>query len=226
MEELFNSIISNSTVTISSFLIILGVSLLTGIALSLFASYKGKSSKNFYIANAILPLAVAMVIMLVNGNIGIGVAVAGAFGLVRFRSAQGSAREIAIIFISMACGLAFGVGYIAYGIIFALICGIILLLSNKLKVFNKKTTDEKTLKITIPESLDYSSIFDDLFEKYTKSYDLIKTKSTNMGSLFILTYDVVLKDIRNEKKFIDELRCRNGNLEIQIGKVLNDNNEL
>ena len=230
MENLFESIFKQSdgttSVTIPAFFIVVGVSLIMGIIISMVAYYKGKSTKSFYVANAILPMAVAMVIMLVNGNIGIGVAIAGAFGLVRFRSAQGSAREIAIIFISMTIGLALGVGYVAYAIIFAIIAGAAIILLGKIKIWDKRCDDEKILKITIPENIDYQTVFDDLFEKYTKQYSLVKTKSSNMGSLFILTYEISLKDKMTEKKFVDELRCRNGNLEIQISRVGNSNDEL
>ncbi len=171
-------------------------------------------------------MAVAMVIMLVNGNIGIGVAVAGAFGLVRFRSAQGSAREIAVIFISMAIGLGLGVGYVAYSVIFGLIAGASLIILEKVRLWDKRNDGDKLVKITIPENIDYKTVFDDIFEKYTRSYTLIKSKSSNMGSLFILTYEVSLKDEMSEKKFVDELRCRNGNLEIQVSRVGNSNDEL
>ena len=230
MENLFESVFKQTdgttSVTIPMFFLIVAVALAMGVIISMFAYFKGKSTKSFYIANSLLPLAVAMVIMLVNGNIGVGVAIAGAFGLVRFRSAQGTAREIAIIFISMTIGLALGVGYVAYGIIFGIIAGIALLLFNKIKIWDKKSNDEKILKITIPENINYQTVFDDIFEKYTKNYTLIKTKSSNMGSLFILTYEIALKDKLTEKKFLDELRCRNGNLEIQISCVGNSNDEL
>ena len=230
MENLFESVFKQSDgttkVTIPMFFLVLGISLLMGIIISLIAKYKGKSSKSFYVANAILPAAVAMVIMLVNGNIGVGVAIAGAFGLVRFRSAQGSAREIAIIFISMTIGLAMGVGYVMYGAIFEIIAAVALILFEKIKFWDKNTDDEKLLKITIPENLDYQTVFDDIFLKYASSYNLIKTKSSNMGSLFILSYEIKLKDKNSEKKFIDEIRCRNGNLEIQISRIGNTNQEL
>jgi hypothetical protein len=230
MENLFESVFKQSDgttkVTIPMFFLVLGISLLMGIIISIIAKYKGKSTKSFYVANAILPAAVAMVIMLVNGNIGVGVAIAGAFGLVRFRSAQGSAREIAIIFISMAIGLAMGVGYVAYGVIFGIISGLALIGFSYIKVWDKKNNEEKMLKITIPENIDYQTVFDDIFEKYTKNYTLTKAKSTNMGSLFILTYEISLKDKNSEKKFVDELRCRNGNLEIQLSRIGNTNDEL
>lgn len=220
MEKLFGSIFSSSTVTVGEFFIIMGVSLLLGIIYSFICSIKSKSSKSFYISTSLIPLAVAMVIMLVNGNIGVGVAVAGAFGLVRFRSAQGSAKEIVQIFIAMAAGLALGVGYVAYAIIFTLIAAICLLLFDKFNVFEKKINNaDKVLKITIPEDLDYNEVFNDLFARYLKTSELIRVKSVNMGSMFKLTYNITLNDYKLEKEFVDQLRCRNGNLEILVERT-------
>ena len=155
--------------------------------------------------------------MLVNGNIGAGIAVAGAFSLVRFRSAPGTAKEIVIIFISTAAGLALGMGYIAYAVVFMALSGLSLFLLTKFSIFEKKNADcDKLLKITIPESLDYENVFGDLFVKYTKECKLVQVKSVNMGSMFKLTYAITLNTIQEEKEFIDELRVRNGNLEISL----------
>ncbi len=220
MGELFNTILSSESITVLQYFIIIGSSLIIGIGFAFMCYFKSKSSKNFLITISMLPLAVAMVILLVNGNIGVGVAVAGAFGLVRFRSAQGNAKEIAEIFLAMAIGLALGTGYIAYAFVFALICGIALMIFSKTKIFNNKiNSKEKIIKITIPEDLDYNDVFNDLFMRYTTDFDLVKVKSTNMGSLFRLTYQVTLNDNKLEKEFIDQLRCRNGNLEIQVERV-------
>ena len=165
-------------------------------------------------------MTVAAVIALVNGNLGVGVAIAGAFGLVRFRSAPGTAREIAAIFIAMAAGLAFGMGYIAYGAIFLLGSGCLLFVFGK---FAKKAEilrdREKIIKITIPESLDYTEVFDDIFAKFASSAKLEKVKSANMGSMFRLSYRVTLKNAGSEKPMLDEIRTRNGNLEIQCSRA-------
>ena len=166
---------------------------------------------------SVIPAAVAMVIMLVNGDFGTGVAVAGAFGLIRFRSAPGTAKEIAAIFTAMGVGLACGVGFIGYAAAFAAImCGAMLLYGFIGLGSEKNEERQKKLTITIPENLDYSRVFDDLFDKYTVSHRLVNVKTTNMGSLFKLAYDVELKTDASEKGFIDELRCRNGNLEINL----------
>ena len=215
---MFNSIFTNGVVDITSFILVLVSALGTGIIFTLISLIRSESSKSFNITTALLPAVVSMVIMLVNGNIGAGVAVAGAFSLVRFRSVPGKAKEICIIFISMAMGLAFGMGYILYGMIFGLISAVIMLLLSIFKVFDKNKKANKILRIMIPEDLDYPTVFDDLFEKYLSKVELVKVKSKNMGSMFKLTYYITLKDLSKEKEFIDEIRCRNGNLEITVSR--------
>lgn len=224
---MFESIFSDGTVTTVSFFIVLGVALVAGLIYAFLTSYKSKSSKSFFICTTLLPMAVAAVIAIVNGNLGIGVAIAGAFGLVRFRSAPGTAKEIAIIFIAMAAGLAFGTGYLAYGTIFLLGSGIILFIFNRVMLKTKSSkSKEKIINVTIPESLDYTTVFDDIFTEYTTSNELEKVKSVNMGSMFKLTYHVTLKTLENEKAMIDAIRTRNGNLEIQCSRADLDQAEL
>lgn len=220
MDELFKTILESESITVAQYFIIIAASLIIGIGFAFMCYFKSKSSKNFLITLSLLPAAVAMVILLVNGNIGVGVAVAGAFGLVRFRSAQGNAKEITEIFVAMAAGLALGTGYIAYAVIFIVIAGGALMLFSRTKVFEHKLdSKEKIMKITIPEDLDYNEVFDDLFSRYTKEHELVRVKSTNMGSLFKLTYEITLNDTKLEKEFVDQLRCRNGNLEIQMERL-------
>lgn len=179
--------------------------------------WRTKSSESFAVALALLPAAVCVVIMLVNGNVGTGVAVAGAFSLVRFRSASGSAREICAIFIAMTAGLIAGMGYLAYAVLFSLILGVVMMLYSAITTRNQnKATRYRKLHITIPESLDYNGIFEPVFREYTDESHLRNVKSTNMGSLFKLTYDVTMTTDANEKAMIDDLRCRNGNLEISM----------
>lgn len=218
MENIFNTIFNvtgGTDITLMSFIIILVSSLIVGLILAFSYMYKNRYTKSFVVTLSLLPAIVSMVILMVNGNIGAGVAVAGAFSLVRFRSVPGSAKEIGTIFIAMAAGLALGMGYVAYAVLFSIVLGIVFVVYNTYGFKdNKNKLLDKTMTITIPEDLDYSGIFDDLFEKYTNSCDLIKVKSINMGSMFKLTYNLNLKDATLEKSFIDELRCRNGNLEI------------
>lgn len=212
---MFDCIFENGKVTVTTFLIVLVVALLSGSLFSTLCYFKSTSTKSFFIATALIPTAVTMIIALVNGNIGVGVAIAGAFGLVRFRSAQGSAREICVIFIAMASGLAFGMGYVAYAVIFLLGAGAILLLFQNVRIWERKLNVlEKTLKISVPEDLNYNEAFEEILEKYTKERVLVSVKSTSMGSIFKIEYRILLKDATKEREMIDEIRCRNGNLEI------------
>ncbi len=215
---MLNSILTTNGIEIEGVLICTAISIVLGLGVALIYMYKNTYSSNFVFTLALLPAIVQVVIMMVNGNLGAGVAVMGAFSLVRFRSAQGSAKEIASIFFSMALGLATGMGYIGYAIIFFVIIGAVMFLLTAIGFGETKATD-KELKVTIPESLDYNGIFDDLFEKYTKKSDLVRVKTTNMGSLYELQYQITLKDENDEKAFIDEVRCRNGNLNIVCGRV-------
>ena len=215
MEHFFDSIFGDG-ITIGPFIAMVAVSLVTGFGLSFLMSFKMHSSKRFFIINSILPTVVAMIVALVN-NIAAGLAIAGAFSLVRFRSAQGSSEEIGSVFISVACGLAFGMGYLAYGAIFAIVMAGIYLGLTYLPVFNHKSAQaEKVIRITIPENLDYQEEFKETFAKYTREQELIKVKTIDMGSLFRLDFRVRMKDPKQIKEFIDELREKNGNLEIQI----------
>ncbi len=213
----FTSVISGS-ITMTTFLICTAVSLVLGILTALVYKHKNRCSQSFAITLAILPAIVQVVIMLVNGNIGAGVAVAGAFSLVRFRSAPGTAKEIGAIFLAMAIGLATGMGYITLAVLFFAIIGLFMLVLNLLK-FGDDDENERTLKITIPENLDYDGIFDDLFSQYTEKSSLEKVKTTNMGTLYELQYSIILKSKEIPKAFIDEIRTRNGNLNITCSRI-------
>ena len=212
---LFDSTTAVSSLAVGHFLACLGTALALGLVIALFYTYKNSATKSFLATLVLLPAIVSVVIMMVNGNIGAGVAVAGAFSLIRFRSVPGTAKEIASIFLAMAAGLVTGMGYLGYAAIFVLIISLAGVLLTKLKLGEaEKPACDKTLRITIPEDLDYAGVFDDLFGEYTVKHSLVTVKTTNMGSLFKLTYNITLKDIKSEKEFIDKLRCRNGNLEI------------
>ena len=209
---MFESIIT-SELTPSAFFICTAVSLILGIGTAAVGMFRSKSTQSFAITLAILPVTVQLVIMLVNGNIGAGVAVAGAFSLVRFRSAPGNAREICALFCAMAVGLATGMGYVvAAGIFFAVVSAATLALAAL--NFGGRSEAERILKITIPEDTEYNGLFDDLFAKYTRACRLEKVKTANMGTLYELCYRITLKDEKNLKEFIDGIRCRNGNLGI------------
>ena len=209
---MLNSILGTE-LTLTSFLLCTGVSLLLGIGTALVAGYRSRSTQSLAITLAILPAVVQAVIMLVNGSIGAGIAVTGAFSLVRFRSAPGTAREIAAIFLAMAIGLATGRGYIGLAVLLFLLLGGAMLALTALR-FGQQEDPTRILKITIPEDLDYDGLFDDLFERYTTAHTLEKVKTTNMGTLYELRYRITLRQTPVPKIFLDELRCRNGNLNI------------
>ena len=220
LNTLFQGILDTdmtSVISVSDFLLCVGCALVIGLILAGAYMYGTKYTKSFVATLALLPAVVCVVIMMVNGNVGTGVAVAGAFSLVRFRSVPGSAKEIGAIFLAMCSGLVAGMGYLAYALLSAVILGGIMLIYNRMDFGTKKNAERyKTLHITIPEDLDYSGVFDKILKKYTTEYEVVQIKTTNMGSLFKLTYNLILKDPGKEKELIDELRCRNGNLEINI----------
>lgn len=221
---MFNSILeSNSgTLSISTALICMGAAIIFGIIIALVHMYSTKCSKNFAITIAVLPLLVQVVIMMVNGNLGTSIAILGSFSLIRFRSMQGNSRELVSIFFAMAIGLAVGMGHIMYAFVFTLITSLALIILQK-SSFGMKKNNEKSLKVTIAENLDYTNIFDDIFDKYTNNIELNKIKTTNMVSMFELSYNISLKNNINEKDFIDEIRTRNGNLTVNLGRVSTEN---
>ena len=210
-------------IAVGDFMLCLLVSIFTGCFLTFVYSRLKKGSRSFFTALAMLPAAVCVVIMMVNGNVGAGVAVAGAFSLVRFRSAPGNAREIGAIFVAMGAGLIAGMGYLAYSVLFTVVMSGFMFLLGR---FTDKRDAPRELVVTIPEDLDYSGIFDDLFERYTTEHRLTSVKTSNMGSLFKLRYSLKLRDEKQEKSFIDDLRCRNGNLEVAIMEKEETSNEL
>ena len=221
MEAIFKGIFDNELtqlISVEDFLLCLGVSLVLGLIMAVAYMFKNEHTKSFLVTLALLPAVVCVVIMMVNGNIGAGVAVAGAFSLVRFRSAPGSAKEIVTIFLAMGAGLIAGMGYLGFAALFTVIMCAIFLLYNALTCNTKSEAVNKTIKITIPEDLDYTGAFDDIFAEYTKKNELVKVKTTNMGSMFRLTYNVTLRDATKEKQMIDRIRERNGNLEIMVSK--------
>ena len=208
-----------AVISVSDFLICLGCSLVIGLILAFAYMYRSRYTKSFVVTLALLPAVVCVVIMMVNGNVGTGVAVAGAFSLVRFRSVPGTAKEIGILFLAMGAGLIAGMGYLSFALLFTLILSGVSMLYSHLDFGEQKNQARfKTLHITIPEDLDYTDVFTDLFSAYTDSCELVQVKTTNMGSLFKLTYNLTLNTPESEKVLIDSLRCRNGNLEISVSR--------
>lgn len=222
LENLFKGLFDadfTNVISITDFITCLFVSLIIGVLMTLAYMYRTRYTKSFVVTLTLLPAVVCVVIMMVNGNVGTGVAVAGAFSLVRFRSVPGTAKEICTLFLAMGAGLIVGMGYIGFALLFTVIMCIIFVICNRLDFGTKKNAAIfKTLTITIPEDLDYTGAFDDIFSEFTSSSDLVRVKSTNMGSMFKLTYNIELRDALREKEMLDKLRCRNGNLEIVVSK--------
>lgn len=208
---------STSTLSIPDATICIVASLILGFIIAYTHKKTSKYTKNFLIALTVMPLLVQVVIMMVNGNLGTSIAVLGAFSLVKFRSIPGNSKEIMSIFCAMAIGLAVGMGQIAFAAVITIIIAIVLILMSIIK-WGEADNMQKKLKIQIPEDLDYEEIFQDIFEKNTKSICLQRARTTSMGSLYELTYSLELKEGVKEKEFIDELRCRNGNLGIQLSR--------
>ncbi|EOT24093.1 hypothetical protein C805_02304 [Eubacterium sp. 14-2] len=203
----------------ADFLLCLLVSLAAGIFLAVISTYGARYTQSFVVTLALLPPIVCTVILLVNGSIGAGVAVAGAFNLVRFRSVPGSAQEICAIFLAMGTGLTAGMGYLSYAVLFSLILGTGSLLFTHFGFgIPRHPERNKILHITIPENLDYTQVFDEPLETYTSRHEIRSVKTTAMGSLYKLTWQITLKNPAEEKNFIDALRCRNGNLEIVLSR--------
>ena len=215
---MLSSIISG-TLSLPTLVICLGTAMVLGVLSAMVFMWRCEHSTSYAIALALLPMVVCLVIMLVNGNIGTGIAVAGSFALVRFRSVPGTAREIAAVFTSVAIGLALGMGYVLVAVIFFLFAGALTLILTSVD-FGSVRTPQKELRITLPENFDYEGLFDDLFEKYTKKAKLERVRTINMGTLFELTYHVIFKDAKIPKEFLDDVRSRNGNLNVSVSNVI------
>lgn len=223
---LFDTSMTN-VISLGDFLLCVVCALAVGLLLAACYMYRTRYTKSFLATLALLPSVVSVVIMMVNGNVGAGVAVAGAFSLVRFRSVPGTAKEIGAIFLAMGTGIIVGMGYLGYAILCAAVLGGASALYSRLDFgCTRKNALQKTLQITIPEDLDYTGVFDDILRRYASEYELVQVKTTHMGSLFRLTYHLTLRAANQEKQFLDELRCRNGNLEISVSKQVTETGEL
>ena len=211
LDGIFASLYTTS-VTAPVFLAVCLLSVALGLGIALVYRKISGEGGTMISALPVLPFLVQLVILLVNGNLGAGVAVAGAFSLVRFRLAPGSARDIMAIFLAMTVGLCCGMGYCTLAVLAAVVTCILLLLLQ-----GRQAADARDIRVTIPENLDYNDLFSDLFAEYTTASKLLRVKTVNMGSLYSLHYRVTLKDTDKEKELLDAMRCRNGNLEIACG---------
>lgn len=224
---MFSSVLNNmeGSLTVQNALLCAVVSLALGFLIAFIYGWQGACSKNFMVTLAMLPVLVQMVIMLVNGNLGTSVAVLGAFSLVRFRSVPGSSKEMAVIFFAMAVGLATGTGFLSFAAAMTFLVGIVFLVLEKTH-FGQWKQERKDLRVTIAEHLDYTEIFDDIFQTYTSKCCLWRVKTTNLGSMYELDYHITLKDVRKEKEMLDAIRCRNGNLTVICGRMATQQEEL
>ncbi len=223
-ELLFTTVIPQTGITGASFCLCTISALLIGLFIAYTYKLRGTGSKSYLLTIIMLPAIVEIIILMVNGNLGAGVAVAGTFSLVRFRSAQGSGEEITGIFLAMAAGLASGMGYIGIAVISAAAFALIMLLIEK--ILEKGTGEEQILRIYVPESLDYEHAFDEVLEKYTDKMTLDEVKTASMGSLYKLTYKIVLKPGVATKALLDDIRIRNGNMEVSCGRPVTTAGEL
>lgn len=230
LDKLFSGIFTSEvsqSINLKNFLLCMVVALAIGVIISFAYTIKNAYTKSFVTTILLLPAVVCVIILMVNGNIGTGIAVTGAFSLVRFRSLPGTAKEISTIFVAMSAGLICGVGYLGYAVVFALIISVVMIIIQMTGIgIMKKTSGARLLNITIPENLNYTNAFDEIFSKYTSQCEIVSVKTTNMGSMFKLKYNIVLKNAIEEKAFIDELRTKNGNLEIVIARQEDDKYEL
>lgn len=223
MSAIFETLLKSSTLTAKEYFLCLAAALGCGIITAVAAAIKSRSSKSFIVSLVLLPMIVHTVIVMVNGNVGTGVAVMGAFSLVRFRSVAGKAKEIAAIFLVMTAGLACAVGYAVLALVFtAVVAGVMLVLS----LIPMRDQRSMELTVFVPEALRFADAFNDLFDEYTKSHSLVRIKTSNMGSLYKLFYRIELKDKSKLQEFIDKLRCRNGNLEIAVSECVEGVDEL
>ncbi len=220
---MLNSIFSEtaSSVELSSILLCSIISIILGVVIALTHKQTSKYNKNFLVTLSILPLLVQTIIIMVNGNLGTSVAIMGAFSLVRFRSLPGTSKEILSVFFAMTVGLATGMGHLVFAIIITIIGSLAIFILSKVALFNNNKK-EKILKIMIPENLDYTNVFDDIFETYTEKVELEQVKTTNMGSMFDLSYRIILNENVNEKEFLDDLRVKNGNLKVMISHPIEE----
>ena len=213
LESIFNT--TEATISMQNCFICIGVAIILGLIISLTHKHTTKTTPNFLLTLTLLPVLVQIVILLVNGNLGTSLAVAGAFSLIRFRSMQGNSKELISIFWAMTVGLALGMGYVTLAAIVTIIVALLMVIISKI-LEKSENTSRRKLKIVIPENLDYSEIFNDLMKKYTDKNELVKAKTTNMGSTYELVYMVNMKNNIKEKDFLDEIRVRNGNMLVML----------
>ena len=223
---MFGSIFIAGSLTLGSVLLSLGLALLLGFAGALYYTKKNlTATRSFAFTLALLPVIVATVIMAVNGSLGAGIAVAGSFSLIRFRSVQGSGQEILAIFLAAAVGLCLGAGYVAAACLLMALCMAFHAVLSACK-FGQAAENQREIRISIPESLDYDGLFDDLLDAHFSAYELVRVRTVEMGTAYQLIYQGVLRDVRAGKRFLDAVRERNGNLPVSLARIADVHNEM
>ena len=223
---MFNSIFADGSLTAGSVFLSLGLAMLLGFAGAFYYTKRNvTATRSFAFTLAMLPLIITTVIMAVNGNLGAGIAVAGSFSLIRFRSVQGSGQEILAIFLAAAVGLCLGAGYIAVACLLTALC---ILFHAALSAcrFGQGAENQRELRISLPESMDYEGLFDDLLDACFVSRELIRVRTVEMGTAYQLIYRGVLRDTKEAKPFLDAVRVRNGNLPVALGRVAEERGEM
>ena len=215
---MFNSIFVNGSMTAGTLALIMGLALLLGFAGALYYHRMNDATRSFTFTLAMLPLIISTIIMVVNGNLGAGIAVAGSFSLIRFRSVQGTGQEILAVFLAAAVGLCLGAGYAAMACLLTVLC---LLVHAVLSVcgFGGAADGRREVRICVPESLEYEGLFDDLLKENFASYRLIRVRTVDMGAAYQLVYQGELRGSGESKRFLDAVRERNGNLPVSLGSV-------
>lgn len=222
MDAIFNATI-NTTLSFKSAVLTIVVSFALGLLISyvyIKTHARGSYSQNFTLTLIMIPCIIAVIILLIGSDVARAFSLAGAFSIIRFRSAPGDPKDISYVFFAMAAGLACGVGLLAYAVFFTAFLCVVMVVLSKIN-FGARKTPYKVLKVVVPENLDYEREFEDIFNKYTVSHELQKVKTTDLGTLYELVYLINLYYGTNEKEFIDALRCRNGNLNIVLGMTVN-----
>ena len=223
---MFNSIFVNGSLTAGNVFLALGLALALGFAGSLYYIKRNvTATRSFAYTLAMLPVVTATVILAVNGNLGAGIAVAGSFSLIRFRSAQGSGQEILAVFLAAATGLCLGAGYVAIACLLMALCILFHAVLSAFR-FGQAAENQRELRISVPESLDYEGLFDDLLNTYCTSHELIRVRTVEMGTAYQLVYRGILRDVKEGKRFMDEIRIRNGNLPVAIARVTEEHGEM
>lgn len=216
IDSLFTTTASVTELSFSDAILTLLLSFALGAMISItYMKTQTVYTQSFALTMIVLPTIVAIIILLIGSNIARAFSLAGAFSIIRFRSAPGDPKDIAFVLFTMAAGLACGVGAYGYAVLFTIVLCLLMFLLKAVK-FGSKSSTQKLLKVTIPENLSYEEAFAEVFNVFSVQYELRKVRTTELGSLYELVYAVTLDPSTNQKELLDAIRCRNGNLDISL----------